>query len=59
MITFTSQMADKKHKKKKPKSVEELTKGFEEFAKTHELKDINKADFEKTLDKVMKHKPQK
>jgi hypothetical protein len=52
-------MADKKHKKKKPKSVEELTKGFEEFAKTHELKDINKADFEKTLDKVMKHKPQK
>ena len=59
MISFTSQMADKKHTKKKPKSVKELTKGFEEFTKTNELKEITKKDFEKTLDKVLKSKQHK
>ncbi len=49
----------KKTKKKSPKSVEELTKGFEEFAKTHELKEITKKDFNKTLDKVTKSKSSK
>ena len=46
-------MTDKKHKKKKPRSVEELTKGFDDFAKRNELKEITKEDFHKVLSKTI------
>jgi hypothetical protein len=39
------------NKKKKHKTIEELTKHFEEFSKKN---DIKESDFEKTLKKVIK-----
>jgi len=47
-------MNSKKKKKKSPKSMEELTKGYEDFEKRNEVKEISKADFEKVIKKAVK-----
>lgn len=41
-----------KNEKKKPKSVEELTKGYEELAKKKGYRDPNKEDFDKVIKKT-------
>ena len=52
-------MKKRKGGKKAPKTMEELTKGFEEFVKNNEVKKISKKDFEKVLKKAVKKKSQK
>lgn len=43
-------------KKKVPKTMEELTKNFEEFEKNNETKPITKKEFEKKIKKLVKKK---
>jgi hypothetical protein len=40
------------HKRKKPKTMKEVTKGFEEFIKKHKKKSNSKAGFDKLLTKA-------
>ncbi len=45
-----------KSKKRQPKTIDELVKGYEEFAKTNKTRTVTKKQFDNALSKVVKPK---